>query len=141
MLIYLSLFASALLAATLIPAQSEAVLVSSIIARPDEIGLLIAIASAGNILGSLVNWGLGRFAGSRATRLFKLDSGSVKRAQSWYQKWGWWSLFASWVPIVGDPLTFIAGLMKEPLWRFLLVVSVAKTGRYVVLAWMVQSSL
>ncbi len=129
------------MAATLFPAQSEAMLTGYLLLRPEEMALLIATASTGNILGSVLNWGLGRFFREQAGRFFKSDSKSVTRAQAWYQRWGWWSLLASWVPIIGDPLTLIAGLMREPFWRFLLVVSVAKTGRYLVLAWIVKASL
>jgi membrane protein YqaA with SNARE-associated domain len=58
----------------------------------------------------------------------------LARAQDRYQRWGWISLLASWVPIIGDPITLAAGVMREPLWRFVLVVSIAKFGRYFVLA-------
>lgn len=141
MAMYLTLFASAFLAATLFPAQSETVLTGSIILKPQETALLVAIASIGNILGSIINWGLGRFFSHQSHRLLRPHSSAMKRAQTWYQRWGWWSLFVSWVPIIGDPLTLIAGLLKEPLWRFVLVVSMAKTGRYLVLAWAIQSAL
>jgi len=132
--VYLSLFASSLLAATLIPAQSEAVLVGSIVLIPDAVVLLVAVASVGNVLGALINWILGRFFSARCARMYNEEPGSVRRAAHWYQRWGWISLFASWVPFIGDPLTFCAGIMREPLWRFLLVVTFAKTARYVVLA-------
>jgi len=52
------------------------------------------------------------------------------KAQKTYQKYGYWSLLLSWVPIIGDPITLIAGLLKENLVRFLLMVSIAKIGRY-----------
>jgi membrane protein YqaA with SNARE-associated domain len=132
--VYLSLFASSLLAATLIPAQSEAVLVGSIVLIPDAVVLLVAVASVGNVLGALINWILGRFFSDRCLRMYDEESGAVRRAVHWYQRWGWISLFASWVPFIGDPLTFCAGIMREPLWRFLLIVTIAKTLRYVVLA-------
>jgi len=132
--VYLSLFASSLLPATLIPAQSEAVLVGSITLLPDAVVLLVAVASVGNVLGALINWILGRFFSDRCARMYNEESGAVQRAARWYQRWGWISLFASWVPFIGDPLTFCAGIMREPLWRFLLIATIAKTSRYAVLA-------
>ena len=139
--IYLSLFASSLLAATLIPAQSEAVLIGSILLIPDALFHLVAVASVGNILGALINWTMGRFFSDRCQRFFDSESGAVQRAVQWYQRWGWVSLFASWVPIIGDPITFISGVMKEPLWRFVLIVTFAKVTRYLVLGFLTISSL
>lgn len=139
--VYLSLFASSLLAATLIPAQSEVVLIGSIVLIPDNVFLLVAIASVGNVLGALINWILGRFFCNRCARIYDAESGSVQRAVHWYQRWGWISLFASWVPIIGDPITFISGVMKEPLWRFVLIVTIAKVIRYAVLGFVTISSL
>lgn len=130
------LFAAAFLAATLLPAQSEALLY--LLARQGDIPatLLLAAASAGNILGSVVNWLLGRgLHRVRHKRWFPASAAQLARAEAWYHRWGWWTLLASWVPIIGDPLTLIAGALREPLWRFVLVVGIAKTARYgVVLA-------
>ncbi|MEP2845606.1 MAG: DedA family protein, partial [Alphaproteobacteria bacterium] len=64
---------------------------------------------------------------------FPFSARQMGRASGWYQRWGYWSLLASWVPIIGDPLTLAAGMMREPLWRFLLIVTLAKGGRYLVL--------
>ncbi|MDF9441301.1 DedA family protein [Stenotrophomonas acidaminiphila] len=97
--------------------------------------LLIAVASVGNVLGSVINWWLGRgLLHFRERRWFPVSAQALERAQARYQRFGSWSLLLSWVPIIGDPLTLAAGVMKEPLWRFLLLVTLAKTGRYLVLA-------
>ena len=132
--IYFSLFVSSVLAATLIPAQSESVLVGSILLMPEEVWGLVVIASFGNTLGAVVNWVLGRFFGQTIGRRLFSDTPRMRRITHWYQRYGWLTLFGSWIPIVGDPLTFCAGVMREPLWRFLLVVTFAKTLRYVVVA-------
>ncbi|WP_435164844.1 YqaA family protein [Falsirhodobacter sp. 1013] len=127
------LFGSAFLAATLIPAQSEALLF--MLGRQGEIpaATLLVVASLGNILGSIVNWILGRSLHRyRDRRWFPMKPDQRARAEDWYRRWGWWTLLGSWLPVVGDPLTLIAGAMKEPFWRFLLVVSIAKAGRYAV---------
>ena len=132
--IYFSLFVSSALAATLIPAQSESVLIGSILLMPEEVVSLVMTASVGNTLGAVVNWVLGRFFGQTiGLRLFS-DTPKMRRVTHWYQRYGWLTLLGSWIPIVGDPLTFCAGVMREPLWRFFLVVTFAKTLRYVVIA-------
>lgn len=137
----IGLFFAAFLAATLIPAQSEAVLVALILAGTQPLWLLLSVATFGNVLGSLVNWGIGRFLMQFSThRWFPFSPSQTARAQGWYGKWGWISLFGSWLPIVGDPITLAAGMMREPLWRFLIVVTLAKFSRYAFLAMIFKSS-
>lgn len=133
--IYGGLFAIAFLAATILPAQSEAALTVLLLSDAHPPALLLAVASTGNILGSAVNWLLGRGIGRFKDRQwFPADATSLDRASEWYGRYGRWTLLLSWVPIVGDPLTVVAGVLREPLWSFLLLVAIAKTGRYVVLA-------
>lgn len=129
------LFLAALLAATLVPAQSEAVLVALILQGSHPLWLLLGVATTGNVLGSLVNWGLGRYCGAHAgARWFPVSPRALTRAQHWYGRWGQWSLLGSWLPLIGDPLTLAAGLFGMPPGRFLLLVTAAKGGRYLVLA-------
>lgn len=93
------------------------------------------MASAGNVLGSTVNWALGRAAARfRERRWFPVSAAAMARAEGWYRRWGRWSLLLSWAPVIGDPLTLAAGALREPLGPFLLLVTLAKTGRYVALA-------
>lgn len=130
------LFLAALVAATLLPAQSEAVLVALILQGAHPLPVLLAVATAGNVLGSAVNWALGRFLiGHADRRWFPIPRHRLDRATAWYARWGRWSLLGAWLPVVGDPLTFAAGAMREPFWRFVLIVTLAKGGRYLVLAW------
>ncbi len=132
---YAGLFAISLISATILPAQSEAGLVALILSGQYSTLLLVAVASIGNILGSLVNWALGigieRF---RHRRWFPVGEAALDRAQRWYRRYGKWSLLGSWLPIVGDPITVVAGVMREPLPVFLALVTIAKTARYAVLA-------
>jgi membrane protein YqaA with SNARE-associated domain len=129
----LLLFFSAFGAATLLPLQSEAVLVGLLLQDHFPAYLLIFIASLGNILGSCINWYLGFYLERhKERRWFPASSHQLEKAQHFYQRYGYWSLLLSWVPIIGDPITLIAGLMKESFLRFLLLVSLAKIGRYVV---------
>lgn len=125
------LFLSAFGAATLLPLQSEAVLLGLLVQGKQSAVLLIAVASLGNILGSCVNWYLGlKIEHYKNKKWFPVSADKMLKAQKTYQKYGCWSLLLSWVPIIGDPITLIAGLLKENLVRFLLMVSIAKIGRY-----------
>ncbi|MGE8392889.1 DedA family protein [Pseudomonas sp. BIGb0427] len=135
MLSYWALFLSAFGAATLLPLQSEAVLVGLLLREPEALISLLLIATAGNVLGSIVNWLLGRgIEHLRDKRWFPFKPAQLAKAQQRYQRYGQWSLLLSWMPVIGDPLTLIAGIMREPFWRFLVLVTLAKAGRYLVLA-------
>lgn len=132
---YAGLFASALLAATVAPMQSEAVLVALLLSGDYPLVWLLIVASSGNVLGAVLNWLLGRWIERfRDRRWFPANAQQLVRAQAWYQRYGKWSLLLSWVPIIGDPITVVAGVMREPLPIFFLFVTVAKTARYLVLA-------
>ncbi|MFV3304070.1 YqaA family protein [Pseudomonas sp. NY15181] len=131
------LFLSAFGAATLLPLQSEAVLVGLLLGGQYPLWSLLLAASLGNVLGSLVNWVLGRgIERWHEKRWFPVSRQALEKAQTRYRRFGSWSLLLSWAPLIGDPLTLIAGVMREPLWRFLLLVTLAKVGRYAVLAWL-----
>lgn len=131
----LGLFLAAFGAATLLPLQSEALLVALLLGGSLPAWLLVTVASVGNVLGSLVNWVLGRYVERfRQRRWFPVSPARLEQAQNWYARYGRWSLLLSWLPVIGDPLTLVAGIMREPLWRFVLIVSLAKTLRYGVLA-------
>lgn len=131
---YATLFAIAFGAATLLPLQSEAMLTGLLLADyPPTV--LIAVAGAGNVLGSIVNWVIGRqLEKFRHRRWFPVNDTQLDRAQLWYQRYGKWSLLLSWAPVVGDALTVVAGVLREPLPMFVLLVAIAKVGRYLVLA-------
>lgn len=132
---YLGLFIAAFGAATLLPLQSEAVLVGLLVSGHYSLWLLLGIATLGNVLGSVVNWWLGRWAEHfKGRRWFPVSDKQLDKARGHYARWGHWTLLLSWVPIIGDPLTLVAGVMREPLWRFLVLVSLAKSVRYGVLA-------
>jgi len=132
---YFGLFMAALAAATILPVQSEAVLVGMLLTESYPVFALVAVASLGNVLGSVANWSLGRWIERfRHRSWFPVGERAMERAQGWYRRYGRWSLLASWLPVVGDPITVVAGTLREPLPTFLLLVAVAKIGRYVVLA-------
>ncbi len=142
MIAYVGLFASALIAATILPMQSEAVLVGLLAAGNQPFAILLIVATVGNVLGSVINWYLGRFLlRFRDRRWFPASDRQLSRAEGWYRRYGRWSLLASWMPVIGDPLTIVAGVLREPLVPFLVLVTIAKGGRYLLvaaatLAWM-----
>ncbi|WP_374684963.1 YqaA family protein [Mesorhizobium sp. J428] len=129
------LFAIAFVAATILPAQSEIALVGLLIVGKQAPITLLIVATVGNVLGSVVNWLLGRWIEHfRQRRWFPVSEHALARATGWYRRWGRWSLLLSWAPIGGDALTVAAGVLREPFWSFLLLVTIAKAGRYVALA-------
>ena len=135
MLSLVSLFLISFLAATILPAQSELGLAGMVSADLAPVWALIAVASLGNTLGACVNWGLGRFLlRFQERKWFPVSGRQLDKASCWYRKYGKWSLLLSWAPIIGDPLTLVAGVLREPFWVFLALVSLAKTARYLVVA-------
>jgi membrane protein YqaA with SNARE-associated domain len=138
--IYGGLFAIAFAAATILPAQSEAALAGLLAMDSFSPAMLVLVASLGNVLGSVVNWGLGRgIERFRDRPWFLLRPAMLNRATSWYRRYGRWSLLLSWMPIIGDPLTVVAGVLREPLWSFVAIVALAKVSRYLVVAGAVLS--
>ena len=125
-----SLFAASLISATLLPFQSEAVLLGLILAGHQPWALCLT-ASLGNTLGAVLNWVLGRFiARFRDRRWFPVGPEALARAEAWYGRYGKWSLLFSWLPVVGDPLTVVAGTLRVNLAGFTLLVAAGKAARY-----------
>lgn len=125
------LFASAFLAATILPFPSEVTLAGLLYAGRIEVAALWLVATVGNTLGSMVNWGIGSFA----LRLqdhprFPLRRNRLVRAQRWFNRFGVWTLLFAWLPIIGDPLTLVAGIMRTPLLLTLALVAIGKGVRY-----------
>lgn len=131
MISYLLLFGSAFLAATILPFSSELLLFAMLRDGGDPL-LLVIIATLGNTLGAVVNWLLGvyllRF---QDRRWFYFSRDQIARAQRWYRRYGFWSLLFAWMPLGGDALTLIAGIMKLRLWLFLVLVGSGKGLRYI----------
>ncbi|MBY5707588.1 YqaA family protein [Rhizobium leguminosarum] len=131
---YLGLFLTALGAASVLPMQSEPVLVGLILTGEFSLPMLLAVASVGNTLGSILNWFLGRgIERFRDRRWFPVSGKALEHSSRWYRKYGKWSLLLSWMPLFGDALTVVAGVLREPLLTFTILVFIAKTGRYLVL--------
>ncbi|NYZ16909.1 DedA family protein [Azospirillum sp. RWY-5-1] len=126
------LFLTSLLAATVFPAQSEILLGALHMSETHTKAVLVAVATAGNVLGSVVNWLLGRYLiHFQDRRWFPVKRSLIDRATAWYQRWGFWSLLLAWAPFIGDPLTLVAGILRENIWVFLALVTIGKAVRYV----------
>jgi len=130
-----SLFLSALISSTLFPGGSEALLLYKLNEGGDALPLVI-VATVGNVLGSLITYAMGRL-GNEAVhkRWLRMDETKVARAETWFAKYGNPSLLLAWLPVVGDPLCLVAGLLKSHLGLFLLLVTIGKAARYTVFAW------
>ena len=132
---FLGLFLSAFLAATLVPAQSELTLGYLVINTDYSMVLMVTVASLGNTIGATINWFIGLGIVRSVIRSEKIKTSTRYRTGiKWFTKYGKWTLLLSWVPFIGDPITVIAGLLKVPLKTFLLIVALAKTSRYVIVA-------
>jgi membrane protein YqaA with SNARE-associated domain len=137
--ILITLFLSAFTSATLLPGSSEVVLAGVLAAKSAPVGVAVFVATIGNTLGSCVNWGMGRyFAHFRHKSWFPVSQDKFERYAHWYNKWGYWSLLASWVPIIGDPLTVLAGVARTHFALFVVIVFVAKAVRYLFIAGVVS---
>lgn len=129
--VYSSLFLSAFSAATLLPGSSEALLTGYVATEQGAVALLLAVATIGNVAGSAVNWGLGRFfIHYRTRKWFPVSEQRYHQAVRWYERFGIWTLLLAWLPLIGDPLTVIAGALRTRFLLFLVLVSIGKFGRY-----------
>jgi membrane protein YqaA with SNARE-associated domain len=132
---YATMFVSAFVSATLLPFASEAVLLAQLKSGYGSALGLLAAATVGNVGGSTVNWWMGRLLLRFQDRgWFPFKPADIARASERFQRFGTGVLLLSWVPIIGDPLTLVAGVLRVPLAVFLVLVTVGKLGRYLVVA-------
>ena len=129
---YFQLLIISFLAATILPFSSEVVLTTMYLSNSFETYILLIFASIGNILGSITNWYLGKkITIFQDRKWFPVSPYRLNRSQKYFQKYGLWSLLLAWVPIIGDPLTLLAGVLKVRFGVFFLLVSFSKISRYV----------
>lgn len=134
---YLGLFTAAFLAATILPLSSEVVL-SALLLSGLSPETLVITATVGNVLGSLVNYALGYWGGLLVVKKWLgISEDAFVRAEQRFVKYGLFSLLFAWVPIIGDPLTVVAGVLRVRLRWFIVLVAVGKWLRYVVISDMV----
>lgn len=135
-MVYASLFFTALIAATFFPLSSEALLVSLLHQGYSPL-LLGLVATLGNTLGSCINWYLGRQClHFQHKKWFPVSPAQLQRAQQQFQLYGIYSLLFAWLPIVGDPLTLLAGVMRVQFPLFVALVAVGKALRYTLVIWL-----
>ena len=131
-MIYLTLFITALISATLFPLGSEALLIYDI-TQGHNIYLLLFFATIGNSLGSVINYFLGLKGEEYLINKKLLNEKYISKTKTYFDKYGFWSILFSWLPIIGDPITFIAGVLKYNFRKFLILVIIAKFSRYLFL--------
>ena len=137
-MIYLSLLFISFLAATILPFSSELTLAGLISTSNYDNLLLLVFASFGNVLGSVFNWGLGFYARNLTIKKwFPFKETQIERSSKWFSKFGKWSLLFAWVPIVGDPLTFVAGLLRVRFLDFIILVAIGKVSRYLIVFYLI----
>ena len=137
-MIYLSLFAISFLAATILPFSSELTLAGLIATSDYDNLLLLTVASFGNVLGSVVNWALGSYSRNLTTKKwFPFKETQIERSSKWFRKFGKWSLLFAWVPVVGDPLTLVAGILRVKFIDFIILVAIGKVSRYLIVFYLI----
>ncbi|MDC0621597.1 DedA family protein [Candidatus Pelagibacter sp.] len=137
-MIYLSLFAISFLAATILPFSSELTLAGLIATSDYDNLLLLIVASFGNVFGSVVNWALGSYSRKLTTKKwFPFKETQIERSSKWFRKFGKWSLLFAWVPVVGDPLTLVAGILRVKFIDFIILVAIGKVSRYIIVFYLI----
>ena len=138
-MVYLTLFLLSFLAATILPFSSELTLAGLIATSNYDNLLLLIVASFGNVLGSVVNWILGFYSRNFTTKKwFPFKDKQIENSSKWFSKFGKWSLLFAWVPIIGDPLTLAAGLLRVKFLEFLILVMIGKISRYIVIFYLLS---
>ena len=131
---YPALFLLSFLASTLVPLGSEWLLGVLLLNDFDPTSTVL-VATLGNSCGALTTYAIGLWGGPYLTqRLLRIRPESQRRAEHHFNRYGSWALLFSWLPVIGDPLCLVAGVLRAGLWRFILLVLVGKFVRYLVVA-------
>ena len=129
---YFQLSLISFLAATILPFSSEVVLTTMYLSNSFETYFILIFASIGNIMGSITNWYLGKkITLFQNRKWFPISPDQLERSRKYFERYGLWSLLLAWVPIIGDPLTLLAGVLKVRFSIFFVLVSISKISRYV----------
>ena len=129
---YLILFVTAFVSATIFPMGSEALLIYNI-KEGFNIYLLLFFATAGNTLGSVVNYYMALKGEDYLLKKRLISEKYILKGKVYFDKYGAWSILLSWLPIIGDTITFVAGILKYDFKKFLILVIIAKFSRYLVI--------
>ncbi len=137
-MVYLTLFTVAFISATLLPMGSEALLLYDV-SQNYSLVILWSVATVGNSLGSMVNYWLGLKGETYLEEKGHLSAKKMEKARGFFDTYGGWTLLLSWAPVIGDPLTFIAGVLRYKFKRFAMIVAVAKGTRYAIVIFLASS--
>lgn len=133
---YSGLFVLSFLASTLLPVGSEWLLVLMLLKGNDPFST-VSVATVGNYLGSCTTWAIGIWGGPLLVRrILRIDPATEEAAVRFYRRYGVWSLLLSWMPIIGDPICLVGGILKVDFTRFSLLVFTGKLVRYAVVSWL-----
>ena len=133
-MIYLSLLTVSFMVATIVPFGSEVYFATLLSLGKYNNFLLLLSASVGNVLGSVFNWICGYYINYFIKKSwFPINNKMIDRGNKLFNRYGKWSLLLSWVPFIGDPITFVAGTLRYPIIPFLVLVSIGKVGRYLII--------
>ena len=136
-MLYLTLFVISFLSATLLPLGSEALLLYDISLGEGVVGLLL-VATLGNSLGSLLNYYIGSKGERYLLKSKRIQAEHLEKYKQYFHKYGGWVLCFAWLPVIGDPLTLIAGILRYNLFHFMLIVTLSKGLRYIFLSQIMQ---
>lgn len=129
------LFASAFISSTLAPGGSEAVLAYLVVSARYPVEQLLVVATVGNTLGAMTTWLLGVFAAKKYS-IAELLPRKRQNALRWMNRFGLWTLFFSWLPVIGDALCFAGGWLKLPWLPACLIILIGKFTRYALITWL-----
>ena len=132
---YTTLFLLSFLASTLLPLGSEWLLIL-MLAKGYPLVATVLTATAGNTLGAFTTYLVGVYGGRwLIERVIRVSAEQQEQAHEYYRRYGTFSLFFSWLPVIGDPLCLVGGMMRVNFWLFTLLVASGKLLRYVAAAW------
>ncbi|MDC0861739.1 DedA family protein [Alphaproteobacteria bacterium] len=138
-LAYVNLTVISFLAATILPFSSEIILSAMILSKEYQLILLLFFASLGNICGSIINWYIGKkILIFKKKKWFPATSNQLIRSQKIFNKYGLWSILLAWIPIIGDPITVLAGILKVSFFKFIILVTLSKVSRYIFLIYLLN---
>lgn len=138
-LAYANLTIISFLAATILPFSSEIFLSVMLLSKKYELALLLFFASFGNICGSIVNWYLGKkILIFKKKKWFPVNSNQLIKSQKLFNKYGSWSILFAWIPVIGDPITVLSGVLNISFIKFVILVTVSKVSRYIFLIYLIN---
>lgn len=138
---YPALFLLSFLASTLVPLGSEWLLVV-LLSNGFDPSHVVSVATVGNSCGALTTYAIGIWGGPFLVhRILRISQESQERAEYYFSRYGSWTLFFSWLPILGDPLCFVGGVLRIRLWKFVLLVATGKYFRYLLVAKLVADGI